>query len=47
MMMTHRVGTNRAKVDVETRILAERSGVQILAAQLFSPPQRPDRLWGL
>ena len=46
-MMNHRVGTDIAEVDVQTRIPAERSGVRILAAKFFCPPKRPDRLWGL
>jgi len=43
-MMNHRVGTDIAKVDVQTRIPAERSGLQIMAAGFFSPPKRPDQL---
>ena len=35
-MMTHRVGTDVAKVDIKTRIPVERSGVQILAAQFLA-----------
>ena len=46
-MMNHRVGTDIEKVDVQTRIPAEKSGVQILEEQFFSPPKRPDQLWGL
>ena len=46
-MVIHRVGTDIAKVDVQIRIPAERSGLQIPATQFFSPPKRPDRLWSL